>query len=82
MQDSSVKDVQKIVVLREGEELHVELEIEVDPNLTIAQADDIKDRLVTQILSHESVTDVMIEFDETDKVNHWEEKQEQFKKKK
>jgi cation diffusion facilitator family transporter len=82
MQDSSVKDVQKIVVLREGEELHVELEIEVDPNLTIAQADDIKDRLVTQILSHESVTDVMIEFDETDKVNHWEEKQEHFKKKK
>ncbi|WP_227938077.1 cation diffusion facilitator family transporter [Alkalihalobacillus deserti] len=82
MQDSSVKDVQKIVVIREGEELHVELEVEVDPSLSIAQADDIKDRLETKILTHESVTDVIIAFDETDKVNHWAKKKGQLEKKK
>lgn len=78
MNDPDVKDIQKIVVLREGEELHAELEIEVDPSLTVAQADAIKDRLEKQILSHEGVTDVTIELDQTDHINHWEEKKQKL----
>lgn len=74
MKDPDVKDIQRIMVIREGEELHAELEIEVDPSLTVAQADDIKDRLEQQILAQEGVTDVTIEFDETDHINHWGEK--------
>lgn len=78
IQDPDVKDIQQIVVLREGEELHVELEIEVDPNLTVAMADDIKDRLEEKILAQEGVADVSIEFDEADHVDHWSEKKEKL----
>jgi len=71
MQDPDVKDIQDITVIKEGEEVHVEVEIEVDPNLTIAQADDIKDRIHEQIMSQKGVSDVVIEFDEDDKIDNW-----------
>ncbi|MEK5171861.1 cation diffusion facilitator family transporter [Bacillus obstructivus] len=73
MQDPSVKDIQDITVVKEGEDLHVELEIEVDPTLTVAEADDIKDRLEERIMAEKGVADVIIEFDEDDGVSKWEE---------
>jgi cation diffusion facilitator family transporter len=69
--DPDVKDIQEIRVFKEGEVLHVELEIEVDPELTIAAADDIRDRLEEKILEERGVTDVIIEFDEDDGVQEW-----------
>ncbi len=50
MADPDVKDIQGITVIKEGEVLHVEVKIEVDPKLTVAAADDIKDRLEEKIL--------------------------------
>jgi cation diffusion facilitator family transporter len=73
MEDPEVNDIQKITVIKEGEELHVEVEIEVDPKMTIAQADDIKDRLEQKILTEKGVTDVVIQFDEDDGVVNWNE---------
>jgi cation diffusion facilitator family transporter len=73
MEDPKVNDIQKITVIKEGEDLHVEVEIEVDPNMTIAQADDIKDRLEQKILAEKGVTDVVIQFDEDDGVVNWTE---------
>jgi len=78
MNDPDVNDIQKVVVLREGEDLHVELEIEVDPSLTIKQADAIKDRLEEQILSQEGIANVTIEFDQLDQIAHWEEKKQKL----
>ncbi|SDM47741.1 cation diffusion facilitator family transporter [Fictibacillus solisalsi] len=72
LRDPEVKDVVEVVVIKEGEELHVELEVEVDPLLTVAQADDIKDRLEEKILQEKGVTDVTIEFDEDDGIQRWE----------
>jgi cation diffusion facilitator family transporter len=71
MADPDVKDIQSLAVIKEGEDLHVELEIEIDPNLTIAAADDIKDRLLEKIIAEKGVTDVTIEFDEEDGVRTW-----------
>ncbi|MBU8914594.1 cation diffusion facilitator family transporter [Bacillus sp. FJAT-29953] len=70
--DPDVKDIQGITVIKEGEDLHVELEIEVDPHLTVAEADDIRDRLAEKILAENGVVDVKIEIDEEDEVMHWE----------
>ncbi|WP_409304585.1 cation diffusion facilitator family transporter [Peribacillus sp. SCS-155] len=71
MADPGVKDVQEITVIKEGEDLHVELEIEIDPKMTIAEADDIKDRLEQKIMSQKGVAEVTIEFDEDDGRTTW-----------
>ncbi|MFJ5623695.1 cation diffusion facilitator family transporter [Peribacillus loiseleuriae] len=73
IKDPDVKDIQEITVLKEGEHLHVELEVELDASITIAEADDIKDRLVEAISNERGVTDVTIEFDEDDGVQTWKE---------
>jgi len=70
--DPDVKDLPEISVLKEGDELHVELKIEVDPKISLATADDIKDRIEEKILNERGVTDVIVEFDEDDHFNSWE----------
>ncbi|MCM3765819.1 cation diffusion facilitator family transporter [Neobacillus niacini] len=72
MADPDVKDIQEITVIKEGEDLHVELEIEIDPSLTVAEADDIKDRLHEKIFAENGVADVKIEIDEEDGVITWQ----------
>jgi cation diffusion facilitator family transporter len=76
MADPDVFDIQGITVIKEGEDLHVEVEIEVDPSLTVAAADDIKDRLVEKIMAEKGIVDVMIEFDEEDGVTTWQPRSE------
>jgi cation diffusion facilitator family transporter len=76
MADPDVLDIQGITVIKEGEDLHVELEIEVDPKLTVAAADDIKDRLEEKIMAEKGVVDVTIEFDEEDGVMTWQNRKE------
>ncbi len=76
MADPDVKDIQALAVIKEGEDLHVELEIEIDPKLTIAQADDIKDRIHAQIMEENGVVDVTIEFDEEDGISTWKSERE------
>lgn len=66
-----VKDIQKLAVIKEGEFLHVELVAEVDPSISFAEADDIRDHLVDLILHQQGVQDVTISFDEDDGVTHW-----------
>ncbi|MCM3729373.1 cation diffusion facilitator family transporter [Neobacillus cucumis] len=71
MEDPDVKDIQDITVIKEGEDLHVELEIEIDPQITVAAADDIKDRIHEKIMAEKGVVDVTIEIDEADDVMTW-----------
>lgn len=74
MDDKDVKDIEQITVLKEGENFHVELEIELDSSITVAEADDIKDRIAEKILGEKGVTDVLISFDEDDGVASWKDK--------
>jgi cation diffusion facilitator family transporter len=76
MADPDVKDIQGLFVIKEGEDLHVELEIEVDPTITVAAADDIKDRLEEKIMAEKGVVDVTIEIDEEDDIPSWEKRSE------
>ncbi|MEK4486822.1 cation diffusion facilitator family transporter [Psychrobacillus sp. FSL H8-0484] len=70
-ENEQVKDIQELEVIKEGEFLHVKLVAEIDPTLTFAQLDDIRDVLKDLILSQQGVTDVIISFDEDDGVQDW-----------
>lgn len=74
MNDPDVRDIQKLAVIKEGENFHVELEVELDAHITIAEADVIKDRLIAGIFLERGVTDVIIEFDENDYFTDWKDK--------
>jgi len=71
LSDSHVRDIRRIEVIKEGEHLHVEVEIEIDGTLTISEGDDIKDRLALLIYAQKGVTEVIIEFDEDNLVTEW-----------
>ncbi len=71
MDHQDVQDIKKLAVVKEGEFLHVELVAEVDPTISFAEADDIRDHLVDLIRNQQSVEEVTISFDEYEGVTHW-----------
>ena len=66
-----VDDVQEISVVKVGDDLHVNVKVEVKPNLEFGVLDDIQDELVKKIKTNTSITVVNMMFDETDKHNQW-----------
>ncbi|WP_391116576.1 cation diffusion facilitator family transporter [Psychrobacillus sp. L3] len=66
-----VKDIKELEVIKEGEFLHVNLVVEIDPTLSFAEVDDIHDVLKELILNQQSVTDATISFDEDDGIKKW-----------
>lgn len=70
--NSEIKDIQTLFAIKEGEDYHIEMKLEVEPTLTVAVVDDIKDRIKGKILEIKGVTHVIIEFDEDDDVQTWE----------
>lgn len=71
MDDPNIRDIKKLVVLKEGEFLHVELIAEVDPTLSFAYVDDIRDHLVEILLAQKNVSKVHVSFDEDNGVKEW-----------
>lgn len=72
MKHPKINDIQTIDVLREGDDLHVELKVEVDPNMTVKEADEIREYIKKEIDKRvPNVTDVIIEFDQDDNITHW-----------
>lgn len=69
--DPDVKDIQRLEVVKEGEYLHVETVLEVNPSHTLAYVDDIRDRLMQVILNQKGVQDIIISFDEDDGIRTW-----------
>ncbi|MGE7623078.1 cation diffusion facilitator family transporter [Viridibacillus sp. NPDC096237] len=69
--DKNVRDIQKLEVVKEGEFLHVECLAEIDPTLTFAEVDDIRDYLMKILLSQSKVSKVTIAFDEDDGITNW-----------
>ena len=70
-ENEHVKDIQKLEVIKEGEYLHVEIIIEIDPKYTFAEVDDISDTIKEMILTQQGVTDITISFDEDDGIRTW-----------
>ncbi|ALC84632.1 MULTISPECIES: cation diffusion facilitator family transporter [Bacillaceae] len=70
-ENKDVKDIKELEVIKEGEFLHVDLVVEIDPTLSFSQVDDIHDVLKELILNQQSVTDVTIAFDEDDGIRKW-----------
>lgn len=66
-----VKDIRRLEVIKEGEALHVELMSEIDPSVTVAFADDVRDDLMKLILAQKGVSRATIYFDEDDGVTNW-----------
>ena len=72
LQHPLVADIQDLDVIKEGDSFHVELRLEVDSEMTIAEADDLRDYIEKRIIEGvKGVTDVIIEFDEDDQVDTW-----------
>lgn len=72
LQHPEIRDIQDLDVIKEGDDLHIELRLEVDPEMKIKAADDIRDHIEANIKnSITNVTDVVIEFDEDDHVATW-----------
>lgn len=70
-ENEHVKDIQKLEVIKEGEYLHVEIILEIDPQYTFAEVDDISDNIKELILAQQGVTDITISFDEDDGIRTW-----------
>lgn len=69
--DPNIRDIKRLEVIKEGEFLHVELMAEVDPTLSFAYVDDIRDHLMEILLAQKKVSRVTILFDEDDGVTSW-----------
>ncbi|WP_338472484.1 cation diffusion facilitator family transporter [Niallia sp. XMNu-256] len=70
-QNPEIKDIQTLFAVKEGEDFHIEMKLEIDPSLTVAEADDIKDRIRGKLLELKGITHIIIEFDEDDGVPTW-----------
>lgn len=72
MKHPKINDIQDMAVIREGDDLHVELKVEVSPHMTIKEADEIRDYIASEIKKRvPNVTDIIIEFDQDDDIVHW-----------
>ncbi len=70
--NSEIKDIKTLFAVKEGEDYHIEMKLEINPELTVAKANDIKDRIEGKVLEIKGVTDVIIEFDEDDGIQTWD----------
>ena len=55
--------------MKEGEDYHIEMKLEIDSTLTVKQATEIKNRIEEKIQQIKGVTDVIIEFDVDDEID-------------
>ncbi|RAZ67341.1 cation diffusion facilitator family transporter [Planococcus maitriensis] len=72
MEHPQIRDIQDLYAIKEGDSLHIEIRVEVDPSMTIEEADEIRDYIEEKLKENiKNVTDVIIEFDEDDGTATW-----------
>lgn len=69
--DPSVDDINKMRIIQEGRQYHVEGYIELKKGLSLAVADDIKFRIRDTLLADPDISDVTIGILETDGIDDW-----------
>ncbi|HLQ72065.1 MAG TPA: cation transporter dimerization domain-containing protein, partial [Bacillota bacterium] len=71
LSDEAVVDINKMRILKEGRQYHVEAYIELVKNLLLGDADDIKFRVRDAILADPDIDDVTLGIIETDDKTTW-----------
>lgn len=72
MSDADVEDIDKMRIVQEGRLYHVEAYVELRKNMTLAEADDVKEQLQRQILKDPAIGDVTLGILESDDEPDWE----------
>lgn len=73
--NDEIKDIQKLIVLKEGDDLHVEVIAEIAPDLTVEYTNKIRDEIESLILKQKHITDINIEFEVDNGHRSWPETQ-------
>jgi len=71
LSDPDVVDINKLRMIQEGRQYHVESYLELRKGLTLADADDIKFRVRDKVLADPDVDDVVMGIIEADDVQTW-----------
>ncbi|MFZ4453922.1 cation diffusion facilitator family transporter [Salibacterium aidingense] len=71
LHDDDVIDINKMRVLQEGRQYHVESYIELKKGLSLAEADDIKFRVRDKLLKDDDIGDVTLGIIEADEKQNW-----------
>jgi len=71
LRHDEITDIQKLFVLKEGDDLHVEIVAETDPDITVEHANEIRDEIEALILEQNHVVDVNTEFEVDDGRRTW-----------
>lgn len=71
LSDRDVVDINKLRIIQEGRQYHVESYLELRKGLTLADADDIKFRVRDKVLADPDVDDVVMGIIEADDVQTW-----------
>lgn len=66
-----IRDIRALFAMKEGEEYHIEMKLEIDTSMSVAEAINIKNRIENHIQAMNGVSDVIIEFVEDDGVKSW-----------
>jgi cation diffusion facilitator family transporter len=66
-----IKDIPALFAMKEGEDFHVEMKLEINPSLSVEEAIHLKNRIEARILEMKGITDVIIEFESDDGVQKW-----------
>ncbi|WP_462421653.1 cation diffusion facilitator family transporter [Salinicoccus sp. Marseille-QA3877] len=66
-----IRDIRKLIVMKEGDDLHVEVVAEIDKNHSVERANDIRDEIEEIIMKQNHVADVNMEFEEDDGRRAW-----------
>lgn len=78
LRHEAIKDIKKLFVLKEGDNLHVEVVAEIDPDLTSREVNDIRKEIEKVIMEQKHVTDVNMEFELDDGRRTWPETQNEM----
>ncbi len=71
LNDPKVVDIQKMRILQEGGDYHVEAYLELEKGMTLADADDVKFRVAEKILDQSYIDDVFLGIIESDDKQTW-----------
>lgn len=66
-----VKDIRALYAMKEGEEYHIEMKLEIDTSISLAEAIAIKQKIETTVHAMKGVSDVIVEFEEDDGIASW-----------
>lgn len=71
LNNNEIRDIRKLFVIKEGDNLHVEVVAEIDKNHSVEEANIIRDEIEEIILNQNHVADVNLEFEVDDGNRAW-----------